>query len=1648
MNSFIKFFLLMVLLIIGSIGLWRVLEVPQGIKVALTPPVTPVATKQVALTLTPLAPSTKQPSLPPAFQFVSPALANSSENSVLSLADIKSQVFYQLHQVAHRYHLNAETLSGARLMSLHDTGTGPIVAKFNQYVDDIEIFRNELNLLLNRQGELIATSGHLATKVQAMEQKGPEAYAQWVRELQKGFTLSPEMAISKAFKQMGGVDSSDGWHLGMIKEGYHYYVGQFPNAEYLPRKPARLKKVFFDGEQGIIPAYYIEITAGDFDVKTSQSYSYVISAQEGQVLFVKNLTSHATFTYRVYAHGDADHIPMFSPYGNNGIPNPDGAPTTPPYQPDAVEQALIIWQNSLLKTNDPWLDANAVTTNGNNVDVKANVSNSLLRQALSNFRAPISSPRTFDYSFSPTLGPFDTKEQGLASLVQLFYTLNSLHDEFYDDGFDETAGNAQNNNYSRGGLAGDPVLAEIQDDLLGRDNASIVVPADGDSPELQMSLWSGSQAIGVTINQPVKITVAKVGRASFGPTAFSLTGQLVRLLDGVEPVKDGCQIPTNAAALRGNIALIERGLCFFTEKVRFAQLAGALGVLVVDHKGETSPITMSGEAVDVTIPALFLLQADGVILDEWLAKGPVNVTLSRKQNKDIQGAMDNSIIAHEWGHFISERLIGNGNGLNNNQGRSLGEGWGDFHALLLLVRSQENQTGIPYRGIYPIGSYVYSNSPEKNPYYFGLRRVPYSVDFTKNALTFKHVKNGVALPTEHPVQDDDSQNADIHNSGEIWATVLWEVYVALLQDSSRLSFNEARQRMKRYLVASYKLTPIDSTFIEARDALLAVALANDPLDYALMKAAFARRGFGVEAVAPVRNSMTHSGLKESFLAYEPMSLVKATLEPKSDSCDRDKVLDVGETARLTIILRNEGLGVAAPMTATLTSANSVQFSNGGVISFSSVAPGQTVTGVIDITLNAASFLASLKINVAFGVPVTNISSESFTWLVNYDLVGAYQQDLLDKPVSDWTFENGLSDETSSWTLQAAASTGQQTYWGDSPDYKSDARLVSPVIQVASTGLFWFQFDHHYAFEKDSDGLWDGGVVEISMDDGVWEDVGSAMTPGYNGTLLASNPVLASRAAFGGVSNHYPADSTETVNLGTKYNGHKVRIRFRIGSDNFVGERGWTIHNIRFANITNLPFTALVVNAGQCGAVQPPVTPVIKGIVRGVQLGDEIRLQVVSLRGVVQKSVDLVGNGADMVFTFNGLSPSDNYRLQVMGDQYWQGFWGGRIGSEALTLVLAVAASPIDLTSQNALGINLRLESRTVASKLDQDGDGWSDDKDNCSLVVSFDQQDHDLDGQGDLCDLDDDNDGMPDDFELAHYLNVLDPVDANLDADGDGLTNLGEFQLGSDPNGSATVAAVRQKFLPVNRNIFQLPGQHFWVSLDYQASDQSQILPGTGLRVHFDASKIRFIGVQPEVLENGVSLEVAEFADSLDADHNLTTNRFVGIVYGFSSMMRTGRFDLIFELLSDVAVGTQTELNLSVINQNAEMYFENTPIKITSKTFNFDLDRNGVVNALSDGLLIMRYLLGVRNTALVDKVVEPTGHRLDAKVIANELELKQTMLDIDCNGKSEAWTDGLLIERYLFGFRGDALIMGAVDTKGCRLAGSKIETYLQALVGN
>src|SRR6185369_14587099 len=112
----------------------------------------------------------------------------------------------------------------------------------------------------------------------------------------------------------------------------------------------------------------------------------------------------------------------------------------------------------------------ATTTKGNNCFVYADL------KTPDGFGAgdvvgKVTSTRTFDHVYDHSK-PASNAKNLQSSLVGMFFHVNWLHDRWYEAGFDEASGNAQQNNFGLGGVGGDPVLAE-GNDARGTDNANM-----------------------------------------------------------------------------------------------------------------------------------------------------------------------------------------------------------------------------------------------------------------------------------------------------------------------------------------------------------------------------------------------------------------------------------------------------------------------------------------------------------------------------------------------------------------------------------------------------------------------------------------------------------------------------------------------------------------------------------------------------------------------------------------------------------------------------------------------------------------------------------------------------------------------------------------------------------------------------------------------------------------------------------------------------------------------------------------------------------------------------------------------------------------------------------------------------------------------
>ena len=111
-----------------------------------------------------------------------------------------------------------------------------------------------------------------------------------------------------------------------------------------------------------------------------------------------------------------------------------------------------------------------------------------------------------------------------------------------------------------------------------------------------------------------------------------------------------------------------------------------------------------------------------------------------------------------------------------------------------------------------------------------------------------------------------------------------------------------------------------------------------------------------------------------------------------------------------------------------------------------------------------------------------------------------------------------------------------------------------------------------------------------------------------------------------------------------------------------------------------------------------------------------------------------------------------------------------------------------------------------------------------------------------------------------------------------------------------------------------------------------------------------------------------------------------------------------------------------------------------------DIDGNGVADALTDGVLMVRHLFGFTGNSLIDGAVSPNATRTTADEIQTYISQIESNIDIDGNGVADALTDGVLMVRHLFGFTGNSLIDGAVSPDSTRTTADEITSAINDLI--
>jgi len=297
------------------------------------------------------------------------------------------------------------------------------------------------------------------------------------------------------------------------------------------------------------------------------------------------------------------------------------------------------------------------------------------------------------------------------------------------------------------------------------------------------------------------------------------------------------------------------------------------------------------------------------------------------------------------------------------------------------------------------------------------------------------------------------------------------------------------------------------------------------------------------------------------------------------------------------------------------------------------------------------------------------------------------------------------------------------------------------------------------------------------------------------------------------------------------------------------------------------------------------------------------------------------------------------------------------------------------------------------------------DSDNDLAVDQFDAfpsdpdeyRDSDRDGTGNYADTDDDNDGVDDSTDVF-------PLDAteSVDTDSDGIGNNADTDDDNDG-----VADSDDAF-----------------PLDSAESSDSD---GDGLGDNSDAF--------PNDSSETVDSDNDGTGDNADAFPNNALYKADSDSDGMPDAWET-RYGLDPNDPSD-ATSDQDNDGITALDEF---------LAGTIPSGSLDIDGNENYDALTDGLLLLRGMFGLDGSALVTGTIASDAAYTESVDIESRIATLGDLADIDGNGTIDALTDGLLTLRYLFGLQGDTLINGVVAEDATRTTAEEIEAYLETLM--
>ena len=240
------------------------------------------------------------------------------------------------------------------------------------------------------------------------------------------------------------------------------------------------------------------------------------------------------------------------------------------------------------------------------------------------------------------------------------------------------------------------------------------------------------------------------------------------------------------------------------------------------------------------------------------------------------------------------------------------------------------------------------------------------------------------------------------------------------------------------------------------------------------------------------------------------------------------------------------------------------------------------------------------------------------------------------------------------------------------------------------------------------------------------------------------------------------------------------------------------------------------------------------------------------------------------------------------------------------------------------------------------------------------------------------------------------------------------------------------------------------ISIIYNTSDSDNQLLGIGFRIHYGSELMSFVGTENANAKDLIVNGDGPYEDENDLDNDTATDNYIIFGWAAlngdwpNTSLPAKLVDVVFNINWETSslVSVSTPINFSKIDATEGYSFESTNYMMNILPATWDFDGNGEADALTDGLILLRHAFGVSGSSLTDGVMA-LNSTMSSEEVTVAVEKAAMIADVDGNGEVNALTDALIVLRYLFGLRDQVLVDGVIASDATRISVEAIEQHIE-----